>query len=358
MEKITVALGQRSYPIYVGAGLLGSREMLAQTIASKQVLVVTNEVVAPLYLEQLMSALPGNPAQLVLPDGEQHKTLETFGRIIDTLIDLAFHRDATIVALGGGVIGDITGFAAASYQRGIDFVQAPTTLLAQVDSSVGGKTAVNHPKAKNMIGAFYQPKGVYADIGSLSTLPDREFSAGLAEVIKYGLIVDSEFLEWLESSVDDLRQLDDAALTQAIRHCCQIKARIVSEDEREAGRRALLNLGHTFGHALEAIGGYGHWLHGEAVAIGTSMAARVSHELGMISHDDCERTDALLVRAGLPVRAPDIDVDALLAAMQLDKKAGGGGLRVILLQQLGQAVIQQAPPAQTLHRVVTEHCNS
>jgi 3-dehydroquinate synthase len=358
VETISLNLGQRGYPIHIGAGLLADADLLRATISARQVLVVSNETVAPLYLEPLLAALPVNAAQLVLRDGEQFKTLETFGEIIDRLIELGFHRDAAIVALGGGVVGDVAGFAAASYQRGIDFIQAPTTLLAQVDSSVGGKTAVNHPRAKNMIGAFYQPKAVIADIATLTTLPRRELSAGLAEVIKYGLIVDPEFNEWLESSVESLLDLDAASLTHAVRRCCEIKAEIVAEDERERGRRALLNLGHTFGHGLEAIGGYGHWLHGEAVAIGMSMAARVSQHLGKISNADCERIDALITRAGLPVRAPDINVDALLDAMKLDKKAGSGGLRVILLEQIGSAAVCPAPPADQLRTIISEHCAS
>lgn len=355
METIIVELGQRSYPIHIGGGILHDSALLSETIDAAQILVVSNETVAPLYMDTLMAGLPANAAQLVLPDGEQHKNLDTFARIIDRLIELGFHRDAMLIALGGGVVGDVAGYAAASYQRGIAFVQAPTTLLAQVDSSVGGKTAVNHPRAKNMIGAFYQPHAVLADISTLATLPRREFSAGLAEVIKYGLIVDPDFFEWLEASIDRICELDDASLTAAIKRCCEIKAMIVAEDERERGRRALLNLGHTFGHALEAISGYGRWLHGEAVAIGTSIAARVSQHLGDISNTDCERIDALLGRAGLPVRAPDADPDELLAAMQLDKKAGSGGLRVILLDSIGAASIVAAPPADTLRALIAEH---
>jgi 3-dehydroquinate synthase len=358
VETLSVKLGQRAYPIHIGSGLLSDADLLGENIAARQVLVVSNETVAPLYLEPMLAALPGNAAQLILPDGERYKTLATFGNIIDRLIELSFHRDAAVIALGGGVVGDVTGFAASCYQRGIDFIQAPTTLLAQVDSSVGGKTAVNHPRAKNMIGSFYQPKSVIADIATLATLPRRELSAGLAEVIKYGLIVDPAFNEWLESSIESLLDLDAENLTYAVKRCCEIKAEIVAEDEREHGRRALLNLGHTFGHALEAIGGYGNWLHGEAVAIGMSMAARVSERLGTISDDDCERIDALLQRAGLPIRAAGIDVEELLAAMQLDKKAGSGGLRLILLDQIGAAKICPAPPVEQLRTIVSEHCTS
>jgi 3-dehydroquinate synthase len=289
----------------------------------------------------------------VLPDGEQFKTLESFSRIIDALIGAEFHRDACIVALGGGVVGDIAGFAAASYQRGIDFVQIPTTVLAQVDSSVGGKTAVNHPRAKNMIGAFHQPIAVIADLDTLETLSKRELTAGLAEVIKYGLIEDAAFLEWLEQHIDALLALDREALGYAVQRSCEIKAAIVAEDERERGRRALLNLGHTFGHALEAIGGYGQLLHGEAVAIGMQMAAETSREMGWLEARDCERVEALLRRAGLPVRAPDCDVDALLQRMQLDKKAGREGLRLVLLQRLGQAVVVSAPDSRVLEAVVS-----
>jgi 3-dehydroquinate synthase len=355
VETIVVDLGNRSYPIHVGEGLLERADLLAASIAAKQILVVTNDVVAPHYLGTLIDALPHPAASLVLPDGEVHKNLETFATIIDRLIDLGFHRDACIVALGGGVVGDLAGFAAASYQRGIDFVQIPTTLLAQVDSSVGGKTAVNHRAAKNMVGAFYQPSAVIADIKTLHTLPPRELAAGLAEVIKYGLIVDSDFLAWLESNLDLLVAHDPDALTHAIRRCCEIKAEIVAEDERERGRRALLNLGHTFGHALEAIGGYDRWLHGEAVAIGMSVAARVSAELGWLSAEDCERIDRLLARAGLPTQASDVDADRWLATMQLDKKADQRGLTLILLERIGHAVRAAAPDAELLRAVLTRY---
>jgi 3-dehydroquinate synthase len=343
---VDVQLGARSYPIRIGADLLSDPSVLAGLVAARQVMIVTNEVVAPHYLGTVRAALDGREiGVVVLPDGEQHKTLASFALILDRLVDAGFHRDACIVALGGGVVGDVAGFAAASYQRGIDFVQVPTTILAQVDSSVGGKTAVNHVLAKNMIGAFHQPIGVVADTRTLGTLPRRELTAGLAEVVKYGLIEDIEFLGWLESHVDALLALDDAALEHAIARSCEIKAGIVAEDEHERGRRALLNFGHTFGHALEALGRYETWLHGEAVAIGMLMAARVSAALGSISDSDCERIAVLLERVGLPVWASGVRADDVLAKMQLDKKVDRHGLRVVLLDGLGRAVVARAPDA-------------
>jgi 3-dehydroquinate synthase len=352
VKNLQVRLGERSYPIHIGAGLLADAELVTRAVDAEQTLIVTNDVVAPLYLEPLRRALGSRHIEtLVLPDGEQHKTLATFERIIDRLIAARFHRDACIVALGGGVVGDVAGFAAASYQRGIPFVQVPTTLLAQVDSSVGGKTAVNHPAAKNMIGAFHQPAAVLTDTDTLRTLPRRELSAGLAEVVKYGLILDSTLFEWLESHMDDLLALDADAVAHAIARSCEIKAHVVAEDERERGNRALLNLGHTFGHALEALGGYERWLHGEAVAIGTVLAARTSEALGWIGAKECSRIEALLQRAGLPTRAPGVDVDALLERMALDKKAGRKGLKLVLLEGLGRGVVTPAPDAALLRRV-------
>ncbi len=354
MDTIVVALGERSYPIHVGPGLLDQPDLYGLT--AKQILVVTNEVVAPLYLQRVQAALRGRELDtLVLPDGERHKTLATFTTVIDRLIDGRFHRDCCLVALGGGVVGDLTGYVAASYQRGVDFVQIPTTLLAQVDSSVGGKTAVNHPRAKNMIGAFHQPIAVLADTGTLASLPPRELAAGLAEVIKYGVIVDAAFFAWLESHLDDLRRLDSAALTYAIRRSCEIKAAIVAEDEREQGRRALLNLGHTFGHALEAIGGYQRWLHGEAVGIGMALAARTSVALGWLDTRDCERIEILLNKAGLPTTASGIDPDVMLDHMRGDKKADRSGLKLILIRALGEAVVTRAPAEDTLRTVLAEH---
>jgi 3-dehydroquinate synthase len=349
VENIEVQLGDRSYPIYVGAGLLADRSLLLRSITHQQVLVVTNEVVAPLYLDRLRESLSESSSEaLVLPDGEEHKTLGTFEKIVDALVAKRFHRDACIVALGGGVIGDIAGFAAASYQRGIDFVQVPTTLLAQVDSSVGGKTAVNHPRAKNRIGAFHQPTAVFADTDTLATLPQRELAAGLAEVVKYGLILDRSLFEWLETHIEDLLRLDAQALTYAIRRSCEIKARVVADDERERGSRALLNLGHTFGHALEAIGDYRRWLHGEAVAIGTVLAARTSAAIGWLTAADCERIETLFARAGLPTHADGVVVDELLDRMRLDKKAGREGIKLVLLRGIGQAVVTPSPEPRVL----------
>ncbi len=353
MRTITVALGDRSYPIHIGLGLLDDAALYGT--AARQILVVTNETVAPLYLARIEAALGGRHLEtLILPDGERYKTLATFGRVLDQLVDANFHRDACLVALGGGVIGDLTGYAAASYQRGIDFVQIPTTLLAQVDSSVGGKTAVNHPRAKNMIGAFHQPISVLADTSTLKTLPPRELSAGLAEVIKYGIIVDADFFAWLEQHMDALRALDAKALAHAIRRSCEIKAEIVAEDERERGRRALLNLGHTFGHALEAIGHYERWLHGEAIAIGTVLAARTSLSLGWLDAAGCKRIEKLLERAGLPTSASGVDPDALLEGMRGDKKADQAGLKLILIKALGHAVVTRAPAEAALRAVLAE----
>lgn len=353
METIVVALGARSYPIHIGPELLGKPDLYGLT--AKQVLIVTNEVVAPLYLQRVQAALGGRELQtLILPDGERHKTLSSFTTVIDRLIDGRFHRDCCLVALGGGVIGDLTGYVAASYQRGVDFVQIPTTLLAQVDSSVGGKTAVNHPRGKNMIGAFHQPIAVLADTATLASLPPRELAAGLAEVIKYGVIVDAAFFAWLEEHIDDVKRLDPAALTHAIRRSCEIKAQIVAEDEREQGRRALLNLGHTFGHALEAIGAYERWLHGEAVGLGIGLAARMSVALGWLPLRDCERIENLLRRAGLPTAVSGVDSDELLDHMRGDKKADRSGLKLILVRALGDAVVARAPAEDALRTVLAE----
>ncbi len=349
MDTLEVALGTRSYQIFIGPGLLADADLLTNAVSARQVLIVTNTTVAPLYLEQLQRGLGCEEQHVhVLADGEQHKTLATFSAIIDTLIEARFHRDACLVALGGGVVGDIGGFAAACYQRGISYVQIPTTLLAQVDSGVGGKTAVNHPQAKNMIGAFYQPSCVIADTDTLSTLPQRQFAAGMAEVIKYGLILDAEFFAWLEAHLDDVMSLDPDALRVIIGRSCELKAEIVAEDERERGRRALLNLGHTFGHALESIGNYERWLHGEAVAIGMVLAAQTSAALGSLERADVERISALLARAGLPTHAADVDPERVLEIMQLDKKTTASGLSLILLEGIGNGVIVPAPDTEVL----------
>jgi 3-dehydroquinate synthase len=351
--SVTVELGARSYTIRIGSGLLSDRRLLESAIPSDQVLIVTNGVVAPLYVERLRASLAGREvAVYVLPDGEQHKTLATFTTIIDRLIESRFRRDCCIVALGGGVVGDVAGFAAASYQRGVDFVQVPTTLLAQVDSSVGGKTAVNHPRAKNMIGAFHQPRAVIADTETLATLPPRELGAGIAEIIKYGLIADSQLFAWLEEHIEELLAVDGPALEHAIQRSCEIKAAIVAEDERETGKRALLNFGHTFGHALEAIGDYKRWLHGEAVAIGMQMAANVSAELGSLGKTERERVSRLLKLARLPHAAPGVAVDDVLTHMQMDKKVARTGMRLVLLEGIGRAVLAPAPERTILREAI------
>jgi len=349
MQRLTIDLGDRSYPILIGPGLLDDRAVLAGAVEARDVLVVTNEVVGPLYLDRLVRALEGKrTASLLLPDGEQHKTLEVTGRIFDALVTARMNRDACVVALGGGVVGDIAGFAAACYQRGVDFVQVPTTLLAQVDSSVGGKTGVNHPGGKNLIGAFHQPRAVVSDTATLSTLPVRELRAGLAEVIKYGLVADRGFLDWLDASLPALLALDPAALAHAIRRCCEIKAAIVAEDEREHGRRALLNLGHTFGHAIEAAAGYGEWLHGEAVGVGMLLAADLSHRLGWVGDADVDRVRDMLLRAGLRAEAPPIGASRALDLMGMDKKVLAGRIRLVLLESLGTGVVSGDYPAEAL----------
>jgi len=338
---LEVDLGERSYPIYIGDGLLGRADFLRPHLRGSQVMVVSNETVAPLYMEKLMPGLHGlQVAHVVLPDGEQYKTLDVLDRIYTALLENRFDRSCTLVALGGGVVGDMTGFAAASYQRGVDFIQVPTTLLSQVDSSVGGKTGVNHPLGKNMIGAFHQPRAVIADTDTLDTLPDRELSAGMAEVIKYGLINDPDFFAWLETHMDALMQRDKGLLAEAIARSCADKAAIVAADEKEAGQRALLNLGHTFGHAIETGMGYGEWLHGEAVGAGMAMAAEMSLRLGWLGAQDRERIDALLRRAALPSQPPEgMGTQQFLDLMAVDKKVLGGKLRLVLLKGIGGALI-------------------
>jgi 3-dehydroquinate synthase len=342
MQTITVNLGERSYPIHIGAGLLGKPELLIPHFAYPRAAVVSNETVFPLYGERIMQTLKNagiDAFAVVIPDGERYKTWETLDTIFDALLARAFDRKSTLVALGGGVVGDLAGFAAATYQRGVPFIQIPTTLLAQVDSSVGGKTAVNHARGKNMIGAFHQPGLVLADTGTLDTLPDKELRAGLAEVFKYGLIRDAHFFAWLEDNLEKLLARDTQALAQAILRSCEIKAAVVAADERESGERALLNLGHTFGHAIETALGYGQWLHGEAVAAGMLMAAELSHKRGHFSHDALQRARKLLQRAGLPLNPPAIPAAKMLQLMQIDKKNEGGHIRLILLRDIGNAYI-------------------
>ena len=334
--QLTVNLGERSYPIVIGSGLLGGGFDLGEYVRGDDCLVVSNETVAPLYLDKLLLNLGGRSVDsIALPDGEAHKTAETMHRILDKLVEIRANRDTTIVALGGGVVGDIAGFAAACYMRGVNFVQVPTTLLAQVDSSVGGKTGVNHPRGKNLIGAFHQPRAVLIDTDTLDTLRDRELSAGLAEVIKYGAICDAEFFAWLEDNMSGLMGRDADALAYAIRRSCECKAEVVAEDEREAGRRAILNFGHTFGHAIEHCQGYGEWLHGEAVAAGMIMAARLSN----LPDRDVERLRSLIVSAGLPDEPPSIRHGDWMSAMGMDKKVQGKQLRFVLLNDIGDSFV-------------------
>jgi 3-dehydroquinate synthase len=342
MQTLTVELGDRAYPIHIGPGLLDRADLVLPHLIQKRAVIVTNTTVGPLYLDRFASALRNAGVlidSVILPDGEEYKNWETLNLIFDGLLTQRAERKTTLIALGGGVIGDLTGFAAACYQRGMPFIQIPTTLLAQVDSSVGGKTGINHPLGKNMIGAFYQPQLVLADTETLNTLPARELSAGLAEVIKYGLIRDLPFLEWLETHMEALMARDTAALTYAIRHSCENKAEVVAADEHEAGQRALLNLGHTFGHAIETGVGYGIWLHGEGVSAGTMLAADLSRRLGMISQDDVDRMASLFQRAGLPVVAPNLGYDAYMAYMGVDKKVEAGRIRFVLFKQLGEAYV-------------------
>lgn len=356
MQTLTVDLGDRSYPIHIGPGLLDRAELVAPHLAQKRAMVVTNTTVAPLYLARLTAALEGAGvavANVVLPDGEAYKNWETLNLVFDALLAGRAERKTTLIALGGGVIGDMTGFAAACYQRGVPFVQIPTTLLSQVDSSVGGKTGINHPLGKNMIGAFYQPRVVLADTDTLKTLPARELSAGLAEVIKYGLIRDAAFLAWLEANMTKLRALDPAAITHAIHRSCEIKAQVVAEDEREGGLRAILNLGHTFGHAIESGMGYGTWLHGEAVAAGMVLAAMASQRLGWLDAADVARTRAIVRAAGLPDAAPELPFETWLEYMGHDKKVEGGRLRFVLLKKLGEAVITGDVSEAVLREILT-----
>ena len=342
IQTLQVALGNRSYPIHIGTALINQTDLILPHLKRKQVAIVTNTTVAPLYLQKLAKPLRDagvSVIEIILPDGEAYKNSDTLNLIYDALLQNRCERSTTLIALGGGVIGDLTGYAAATYLRGVPFIQIPTTLLSQVDSSVGGKTGINHPQGKNMIGAFYQPKLVLADIDTLKTLPQRELSAGVAEVIKYGLIRDSDFFDWLETNIGKLMALDEAATSYAIYRSCKNKAEVVTADEREAGERALLNLGHTFGHAIENAMGYGVWLHGEAVAAGTMLAADLSQRMGWLKAQDMQRIAALLAASSLPVLAPALGVEKYLDLMGLDKKVQDGKIRLVLQQGIGKAVI-------------------
>ena len=340
MESLGVALGERSYPIHIGAGILDAGSLYAPHLGGGSVAVVTNEVVAPLYLAGVRAVLEKagvRLAEIIVEDGEQAKRWQNVDRICDLLLDARLGRDSLLIALGGGVVGDLAGFAAAVYQRGMPFLQLPTTLLAQVDSSVGGKTAINHARGKNMIGAFHQPRAVIADVAVLDTLPERELRAGLAEVIKHGLALDLAFVQWLEENIEKLVARNRSALSYAVRRCCELKAQVVAKDEREAGERALLNLGHTFGHAIESGTGYGSWLHGEAVSAGMVMAGELSRRLGLIGDKDLARVRALLGRAGLPTAGPAIAPGRLIELMAVDKKASMGKVRFVLIESIGVA---------------------
>ncbi len=358
MQTLNVDLGERSYPIFIGSSLLGNSDLLQPFLNGGQVAIVSNETVAPLYLETLRKSLSGvKVTEVILPDGEQYKNLAVLNSIFDALLKDAHGRTTTLVALGGGVVGDMCGFAAACYQRGVNFIQVPTTLLAQVDSSVGGKTGVNHALGKNMIGAFHQPECVIADISVFKTLPDRELSAGLAEVIKYGLVCDAPFFQWLEANIEKLVARNEEALVEAVLRSCENKAEVVAEDERESGRRAILNLGHTFGHAIETHEGYGSWLHGEAVAAGMIMAAELSQRLGWVDKSLVSRIVAILEKANLPASPPKgMTVDDFLSLMSRDKKVVDGQLRLVLLQGLGQAVVTSETPAELLKDYLQESC--
>lgn len=357
MKTLNVELGERSYPIFIGNQLLGKPELVAPYVRGTQVMIVSNETVAPLYLEAAQSAFHDFDCQtVILPDGEQYKNLQTLDRIFDALLTHRFDRHCTLVALGGGVIGDITGFAAACYQRGVDFIQIPTTLLAQVDSSVGGKTGVNHPLGKNMIGAFHQPRCVLIDTDTLDTLEDRQLSAGLAEIIKYGLIRDLDFVNWLEENMHKLLAREDTEIAYAIETSCRSKAAVVAEDEHESGVRALLNLGHTFGHAIETATGYGVWLHGEAVGTGMLMAADLSMRQGWLNQQDVQRVENLIDKALLPTRAPaTMDYDTFMSIMAVDKKVRAGKINLVLLHALGDAFITADFDPDLLRETINAH---
>jgi len=357
MKTLTVDLGDRSYPIHIGPGLLAAGERIAEVLPAPRAVLVTNETVGPLYRASLQEALAGAGVSLLttveVPDGEAYKTLATLESVYDALLAARADRQTAVIALGGGVIGDLAGFAAATYQRGVPFVQVPTTLLAQVDASVGGKTAVNHPRGKNMIGAFYQPRVVVADTDTLDTLPDRELRAGFAEVVKYGVIRDAAFFEELEQQAGAILGRDPTALAEAVYRSCRNKAEVVAADEREAGQRALLNLGHTFAHAIETGTGYSAWLHGEAVSAGMVMAAEASHRIGLLPGEALTRIRTLLDRAGLPVAGPaDLPVERYLELMGVDKKAEGGRVRYVLLEDIGRAFVSAEVPEEVIRAAI------
>ena len=360
MQTLQVDVGHSRYPIAIGPGLLTDGQLLDTYVRGRDLLIVTNTTVAPLYLAKLSGGLADSAlatrrvAECILPDGEQHKTLQAAGRVFDAMVDQKMNRDATVLALGGGVVGDIAGFAAACYQRGVGYLQLPTTLLAQVDSSVGGKTGVNHAGGKNLIGAFHQPLGVIADIDTLATLPERELSAGLAEVIKYGCVWDPLLFDWLDSNMDKLLARDVNALTYAVARSCEIKATVVGQDEREQNVRAILNFGHTFGHAIEAATAYQTYLHGEAVGLGMLIAASLSHRLGLIDAAAMGRIRALLAKAALPLDAPRIGGGRALQLMQMDKKVLAGSVRLVLLEKLGRAIVTGDYPQAALTATLAE----
>ena len=355
---LNVELGDKSYPIYIGIDLLSMKSLFVDQIQGRQVMIVTNKPIAPLYLDKLTSILDGfNVQSVILPDGEEFKKLETLNKVFDALLEAKFDRTSTLIALGGGVIGDITGFAAASYQRGVGFIQVPTTLLSQVDSSVGGKTGINHELGKNMIGAFYQPKAVIIDVNTLDTLSNQEFSAGMAEVIKYGLLGNADFLSMLEANIESIMARKKDLIIEVIFNCCQDKARIVELDEFEKGKRALLNLGHTFGHGIENAFGYGNYLHGEAVSIGMVMAAKLSKDEGNLSHEETLRVESILSKADLPISInKTIDSETLITAMSLDKKSIDGKIRLVLLKSLGDSYLTDSYSNENFMKVVNSFC--
>ena len=356
MKTININLEKRGYPIYVGEGLIGNQDLFKKHISNKKVAIITNDKVAPLYLQKITNILSTEKdiIPIILPDGESFKNLETLNLIYDALLTNKANRQVTLMALGGGVIGDITGFAAATFMRGVDFIQIPTTLLSQVDSSVGGKTGINHQLGKNMIGAFYQPKCVIADISLLKTLPDKELSAGLAEVIKYGLIKDASFFEWLENNIEGIMKRDSQLLIQSVIRSCQNKADIVEADEFESGIRAILNLGHTFGHAIETDTGYGTWLHGEAIATGMVMAAYLSEQMGWLSREENQRIKSLIIHANLPINPPEISKQKFLDLMQLDKKTKKDQIHLVLQQGIGKAILTSDYDIEKFHNTLLQ----